>query len=144
MDKKTSREIREKLGMSHKKIREIRENLGLTQEKMARILDISYATVNRVETGKSYYHEKTVKKFEQLDELMKNPKMKSDEAKKKLGEAIYKNGLTAVLKEAIDAGLIVVSSVEPSVGIIGYLFGLGCVGGYLKEPKKDEKTPSKK
>lgn len=128
--------------MNKDDIRKIREALDLSQTEMAYILKISYATVSRVENGKSRYHDKTLKKFEQLDELMKNPKMKSDEAKKKLGKAIYTNGLTAVLKEAIDAGLITVSSVEPIGGILGFL--IPAVGSVLKELTKDEKTPSKK
>lgn len=45
-------------------LKKIREQMGFSQEKMAQELSVSFATINRIETGKSKPCYDTLKKFE--------------------------------------------------------------------------------
>lgn len=49
-----------------KKLKEVREQLGLSQEMMARELNVSFATINRLENGKTVPSYKTLKTFEEF------------------------------------------------------------------------------
>lgn len=49
-----------------KKLKEVREKLGISQEMMARELGVSFATINRLENGKTEPSYKTLKLFENL------------------------------------------------------------------------------
>lgn len=46
------------------KLRKVREILGLSQENLARELGVSFATINRIEKGKSLPCYNTAKRFE--------------------------------------------------------------------------------
>lgn len=48
------------------KMKMLREKLNLSQEMLARALSVSFATINRLETGKTLPSYNTVKKFEKL------------------------------------------------------------------------------
>ncbi len=48
------------------KLRKVRELLNLSQETLARELGLSFATINRLETGKSKPCYDTIKKFEEF------------------------------------------------------------------------------
>lgn len=55
--------------MNYKKlVKEIREKLIITQEELAALLEVSFASINRWETGK---HEPTVKVKRKIVELCK-------------------------------------------------------------------------
>lgn len=47
-------------------IKKLREKLNLSQEMLARVLSVSFATINRLETGKTLPSYSTIKKFEKL------------------------------------------------------------------------------
>lgn len=49
-----------------KKLKEVREQLGISQEMMARELNVSFATINRLENGKTAPCYKTLKNFEEF------------------------------------------------------------------------------
>lgn len=49
-----------------KKLKEVREQLGISQEMMARELGVSFATINRLENGKTEPSYSTLKKFEEF------------------------------------------------------------------------------
>jgi DNA-binding transcriptional regulator YiaG len=52
--------------MTSDEIKEIRNRLGLTQEAFARLIDVSYQTVNRWETGAFKPSKLAIYKIEQL------------------------------------------------------------------------------
>ena len=46
------------------KLRKVRKLLNISQETLARELEVSFATINRIETGKSLPCYNTAKKFD--------------------------------------------------------------------------------
>lgn len=51
------------------KLKKTRELLNISQEQMARKLEVSFATINRLESGKTLPCYNTLKKFEKFCEL---------------------------------------------------------------------------
>ncbi len=45
------------------KIKDVRSQLGVSQEKLAKLLDVSFSTVNRWEQGKAMPNYRTVQKL---------------------------------------------------------------------------------
>ncbi len=57
------------------KLKKVREILNISQEFLARELDVSFATINRLENDKGHPSYETIVKFE---EFCKNNKVKCD------------------------------------------------------------------
>ena len=49
-----------------KRLKSVREKLGYSQEKMAKELDVSFATINRLEKGKTLPSYATIIKLEEF------------------------------------------------------------------------------
>lgn len=123
--------------MDAKKFKEIREKLEMSQEKFAQALEISFATVNRIETGKSEIDNQTEKKLLQLEELMNSDKIVSI---RELRFGIMQTGLSEILSGAIAAGLInvpiaVFTSLGKALGIGNSLFSWLPITNMVQPPK---------
>lgn len=61
-------------------LKTLREKLSLSQEMLARLLEVSFATVNRLEKGKTLPSYNTMKKIEKLcqDNNLKFEVVKND------------------------------------------------------------------
>lgn len=131
--------------MTPQEFKEVRTRLGMSQEKFAQALNVSYATINRWETGKIEIDSRTEEQILKLKELLDKDVLD----KKMLSTTLSKDGLFSVISTALAAGLIAAPVTTTIASLFGSLIGgpavlLGALGAATLMKKATDKTKKDK